>query len=526
MIRRMKRTIVMALLIVALLPACNLNRVDSRPHAVSADSDSPPTAPARPAPVDPAASTETAPPSRVAPSRCAPEAERPARQIQATVNIDYARKQVLVSQRIAFLNREKAPLHKIVLDAQANQWAGSFVLESLRVESQSAEYRLERNRLELALARALESGCWLEIELEFRLQPDEIRDGLRSYRGFYGYSARQLNLGHFLPTVAPRYQGGWRIHEPIGIGEQIVYEVADWDVEIQVTGAAESLQLAAPGTVKRIDAGHWTVWLPGSRDFAISLSESFVLRERQLDSGITLAVYAFADAVVNDRSLELDGAAHVLEEAGQALAVFTRLFGEYTWRRLVIVQGDFPDGMEFSGLVFVGSAWFYGFDGTSRNYLSLISVHEIAHQWWYARVGNDAAINPWLDEALATYSEYLFIEARHPADMQWWWSFRVAPYFPQGKVDYPVYEFSTPRAYINAIYLRGAQMLQNLRQDIGDAAFFALLRAYYQAGDNRIADPKLFWGQLGVESLPKTDGTRREFLSDPIVAGAEEHTGS
>ncbi len=456
------------------------------------------------------------------PSHCKPEAERLARQIQASVDVDFASKRVLVSQRIAFLNREGAPLKNIVLDAQANQWPGSFALESLRVDGQSAQYRLERNRLEIALASALESGCWLEIELEFRLQPEAIKDGLRSYRGYFGYSSRQLNLGHFLLTVAPRYQGGWRIHEPIGIGEQIVYEVADWDVEIHVTGAADSLQLAAPGTVKQVESGRWTVWLPGSRDFTISLSEEFVLRERRLDSGITLAVYAFADAVVNDRGLELDGAAHVLQEAEKAMATFTRLFGEYPWRRLAIVQGDFPDGMEFSGLVFVGSAWFYSFDGSIRNYLSLISVHEIAHQWWYARVGNDAAINPWLDEALATYSEYLFIEANHPADMNWWWTFRVAVYFPQGNVDYPVYEFSTPREYINAIYLRGAQMLQNLREDIGNAAFFALLRAYYQAGDKRIAEPNLFWGQLSADLLSRSEGARREFFSDPQVAEAKE----
>ena len=216
----------------------------------------------------------------------------------------------------------------------------------------------------------------------------------------------------------------------------------------------------------------WNIELEESRDFALSLSDSFVVSEQQLDNGMSIAVYTFADATVNDRGLELDGAAHVLREAEKTLELFERLFGRYPYDRLVIVQGDFPDGMEFTGIVFVGSAWFYGFDGTTRNYLTLISVHEIAHQWWYARVGNDAALNPWLDEALATYSEYLFIEAMYPEDRNWWWTYRVAGYFPQGQVDRTVYEFNTPREYINAIYLRGAQMLQNLREDIGDEAFF------------------------------------------------------
>ena len=506
----------------ALLAACNLSAADAPPHAVSADSDSPPATEAMPsaspAPAQPTSrATQPPRPADATASPCQPQQDRPARRVQATVSIDYPAKTVSVRQRIAFLNQEEGPLAEIVLDAQANQWQGIFFLDALRVDGATVPYHLERNRLEIPLAKRLDAGCWLEIALDFRLQPQAITDGLRSYRGFFGYSSRQLNLGHFLPSVAPRLGDAWLIHEPIGIGEQIVYEVADWDIEIVVSGASDSLQLAAPGTVKRIDSGRWTVWLPASRDFAISLSEDFVLREQQLESGITLAVYAFADAVVDDRSLKLDGAAHVLDEAGKAMDTFTRLFGEYPWRRLVIVQGDFPDGMEFSGLVYVGSAWFYGFDGTIRNYLSLIAVHEIAHQWWYARVGSDAALNPWLDEALATYSEALFIEANYPAEINWWWSFRVAIYDPRGKVDYPVYEFSTPRQYINAIYLRGAQMLQNLREDIGDPAFFAMLRSYYAAADLRIAEPALFWRQLSPQLLPRTADTRRDFLGNPNV---------
>ena len=179
--------------------------------------------------------------------------------------------------------------------------------------------------------------------------------------------------------------------------------------------------------------------------------------------------------------------------------------------------------MEFSGLVFVGGAWFTHFDGGPKNYLTLISVHEIAHQWWYAQVGNDSALNPWLDEALATYSEYLFIEAYYPAEKNWWWTFRVANFFPRGKVDSEVYEFATAREYINAVYLRGVQMLHNLRVDIGDEAFSKLLRDYLAAGDGQIVEPTLFWRQLPPERRAATMATRAEYLresSDAAVFGA------
>ena len=125
------------------------------------------------------------------------------------------------------------PLEDIVLDVQANQWERGFHLAELKVNGLEADYVLNRNRLHVSLAEALPAGCWLEISLKFRLQPSAIRDGLRSYRGFFGYSSRQLNLGHFLPTVAARLNEAWRLHEPAGIGEQIVYDVADWAVKLR-----------------------------------------------------------------------------------------------------------------------------------------------------------------------------------------------------------------------------------------------------------------------------------------------------
>lgn len=441
-----------------------------------------------------------------------------ARQISAVVNVDYATKLSHVDELITFTNREETALETIVLDVQANQWENGFVLEGLSVNDLAVTHELIANRLELILPVPLEMGCQLTIKLSFRAQPGAIRDGLSSYRGFFGYSPRQLNIAHFIPTVAARLNGEWQIHEPIGIGEQIVYEVADWDVVISVENARESLQIATPGTVVEIDTLRWQVTLPKSRDFSISMSEDFVLHEKEVPGNVTVAVYSFPDAVLNFDGVRVDGAQHALDEVGKAVTLFQELYGDYPYDRFVLVQGDFPDGMEFTGLVFVGTAWFYNFDGTQYNYLTLIAVHEVAHQWWYARVGNDAAVNPWLDEALATYSEYLFIEKYYPDDKNWWWTFRVANFFPQGDVDSSVYDFNTGREYINAVYLRGVQMLHNLREDIGDTAFFDLLWEYGRKGEGQIGTPALFWSQLTAEQVRLSQQTRNDFLRDPNVA--------
>ena len=165
------------------------------------------------------------------------------------------------------------------------------------------------------------------------------------------------------------------------------------------------------------------------------------------------------------------------------------------------VEGDFPDGMEFSGLVFVSETWFRTWGGTANDWLTLITAHEVAHQWWYATVGNDQSLSPYLDEALATYSELVFYEHYYPDLVDWWWAFRVNSYTPSGFVDMPVTAFQQSRPYINAVYLQGARMLDEVRFALGDDAFFAWLQRYASLMHGAIAEPGDFWPAIGSKPL-------------------------
>ena len=53
------------------------------------------------------------------------------------------------------------------------------------------------------------------------------------------------------------------------------------------------------------------------------------------------------------------------------LALYSDLFGTYPYDRFIVVQGDFPDGMEFSGFVFVSDNWFRTNTGTPQSYLTI-----------------------------------------------------------------------------------------------------------------------------------------------------------
>lgn len=451
---------------------------------------------------------------------CESDQNQPSTHYTIEATISYAHRTVAARQKIMYVNYTAHPLASIVLNVKPNEQPGIFSLTSVNLGGQGLSqgaYSLNRQQLNINLQQSLAPGCATEIELFFQISLPPIEDkGIRAFQGYFGYTPRQINLGHWLPVVAVNDGQDWISHEPNLIGEQEVLESADWDVTITVTDAPDDLRVAAPGIVVEENSIRGTYSLKEARDFSLSLGAGYRVREHKTESGISIELYAFDDASIQTEAGAIDSAAFALDIAAQSLATYERFFGPYPHQRMVVIQGDFPDGMEFSGLVFVSGDFFRRFDGAT-SYLTLITAHEVAHQWWYDQVGNDQALNPWLDEALATYSEYLFIESYFPDLKNWWWEFRVDRLSPEGFVDGGVYEFSSRREYINAVYLRGVRLLQDLRLALGDEAFFDWLRRYVQAGKNRVMTPGQFWGLLTPEQYDSTAAIRERYLRNTQI---------
>jgi hypothetical protein len=444
-------------------------------------------------------------------------------QAQATTqhtivaDVNYAQRTATVSQSVRYINRTGEALSDLRLNVEPNIWLGAFTLDHLLLDGSSPVFELTGRRLFVQLRQVLEPGCQITVELGFHLVIPPIGSGLDAYKGFFGYSARQLNLGHWLPTLAVRQNHEWVTREAVAIGEQEVLEVADWDVTVNVSDALDTLRVAAPGEMTEITPLSWGFVHTGARDFPISMSETFNLITRALNSDVQVELYSFDDAVVPTEQGDIDSPLFALDVASRSLALYAERFGPYPYRRMLVVQADFPDGMELSGLVFVGGEYFRSFLGDPASFLTVITAHEIAHQWWYGKVGNDQALSPWLDEALATYSEYIFIEEYYPQLTDWWWRFRVDHLEPEGFVDSTVYEFPTMRAYINAVYLRGVRMLHALRGGLGTDVFLDWLHRYAEAAAGQVATPDMFWSLLTPDQFQATSITRQQYLRQPQI---------
>jgi hypothetical protein len=377
------------------------------------------------------------------------------------VSLDYAGRKVAVNETIRYFNETGQSLSNIVLAVEPNLWKDCFSLSALNQDGAAiTHYTLSGQRLTVSPARSLQPGAATTFFLGYSLALPA-----KSYSGTFGYLSYQINLTDWYPFIVP-YSGGWVLHDPWSFGEHLVYDAADYDVTVQVNDPDVILAAGAPAEQK----GSSTYYHLGSaRTFVLSASDQFMMASSAVGSTKILSYYFSGD----------EGAGNALVwMATQSLGVYQAKFGPDPYPSLSVVETDVADGQEFDGLVFLGSHFYSEYNGTAKSNLVTIGAHEIAHQWWFGLVGNDQALEPWLDEALAVYSERIFYQYNYPNYGDWWWKFRVNYFSPQGYVDSNIYSFGTFRSYVSAVYLNGANFLEDLRTRIGDQAFFAFLKDY------------------------------------------------
>lgn len=335
----------------------------------------------------------------------------------------------------------------------------------------------------------------LMVKLDQPVQPGQsarVRIGytvtVPNCYGRFGYGEHTMSLVNCYPVLAVYDQGQWYDYRYYPVGDPFYSEVADYDATIR---APREWTLAATGALTRHSAGRdalWKVHAPARRDFGFCASDRFTVSEGTVD-GITVRSYSWQQGG--------DGGA--LTTAMESLALFNQTYGPYPYGEFSVVQADFfIGGMEYPGMVLIDGT-LYAPSLTNDVVRDLVVSHETAHQWWYGVVGGDEVQNPWLDEGLTEFStQYFFqqkrserynrlydsqkdilLQARQDTQMQ---SGNGAP-----TARTPVYGFADNTAYSAWVYDRTAAVLQQLRGEIGEDAFFAALRGYYEQSKLSVA---------------------------------------
>jgi hypothetical protein len=461
-------------------------------------------------------STRIAPPTLAPVSTTAPESpDKSLSQSKPRYKLDveftYADRSGTVTEEIAYTNRSADALSELRLVVELFAYQDLFSCTGLwwqdgqKIENAGWENIQVRIPLPEPLLPGQSTG--LKITYDFRLPS---QSSLNSERPLpIGYTSRQANLVDWYPFIPPYRSGvGWLAYPTSYYGEHLVFDLADFEVNLRLADQRKDLVVAASAPARQ--DGEWLRYrMESVRSFALSIGHEYETESAQVGD-ITITSYYFY--------LNTHAGKTALQTTVEAVRLYQELFGPYPHSTLAVVEADFYDGMEYDGLFFVSRAFYNQHAvGQPGEYLVAITAHETAHQWWFALVGNDQANEPWLDEALCTYSERLYYERYYPAALDWWWYYRIDYDHPRGWVDSSVYNpqgaLQTYQDYRNAVYLNGAHFFEDLREAIGDDAFFAFLKDYAEKYSGQIAFSADFFALLARHTRADITPVLKKYFS-------------
>lgn len=183
-----------------------------------------------------------------------------------------------------------------------------------------------------------------------------------------------------------------------------------------------------------------------------------------------------------------------------SLKYFSQTIAPFPYAKLAHIVGATRfGGMENSGAIIYARTMFDPREnapqsarfGVRRGLVELVA-HETAHQWFGDAVTPATWSDLWLSEGFATYYAGLFVEHAEGRDA-------LRDYMRRKREEYlkyegtrraPIYDRETEdlNELLNANnYQKGAWVLHMLRAELGDAAFFRGMRAYYRAHLHRNA---------------------------------------
>lgn len=331
------------------------------------------------------------------------------------------------------------------------------------------------------------------LEFSGRLPP-----GLLGY-GIFHRAENVMVMSQSYPILAP-WEGSWLVHPAFPLGDNLVADVADYVLTLTTP---ENWLPVGSGREEQT-AGVWRITGTNLRELGLVLVRDFDWMGRVGPSDVMLrAFYPPGLASAAQKALEI---------AEEALEVFTHFLGPYPYSDLDIVFVPLKGaaGVEYPRLILIGEDYARE---PSTDFFAEIVAHELAHQWWYGEVGTDQVAEPWLDEGLATYTSALYFEAKGRLGEkveEWkarWEQARMA--YPHGSVNGGLWEFSrsfaSRQSYGGYVYAGAALFLHEVRQSLGDEAFFRALREFRAMNRFEIAKASEFLEILRKEGANLTE---------------------
>ena len=364
----------------------------------------------------------------------------------------------------------------------------------------------DRTVARVPLSRPVAPGETLELDVEF----------VSTLPGVFartGYKDEFFLVGQWFPKLGVfeprgrrgRAEPGWNCHQ-FHAHSEFYADFGVYDVELTVP--SEFVVGATGALVERRDAGggatvhHYRQ--EDVHDFAWTADSDYVVGTRTYSEAGFPEVRITALVQPEHR----DTVERHLDACERSLAWMNRTVGPYPYATLTVVDpergGEGAGGMEYPTFITAG----YEVIPTSAPLaeddplLEIVTLHEFAHQYWYAMVASNEFEEPWMDEGMTSYFERRGMTDVWPEKRALWIAFggvnlmrmpfdnpELAPYTRYAALPHVVrsgplintsWNFGGNYGYGVNNYARPAVVLATLEGYLGRERMDAVWRAYFE----------------------------------------------
>lgn len=428
----------------------------------------------------PAAPTETtaAPtaPGACPAERADPDPDRPRVDLSFSLSAD--RRTVVGTETVAFtpdLDTDELVFRLVPNGADTVAAGSGLVVDAVRGDDvdrggyESAGAGGPGGLYVVALDDGLAAGDTTEVELDFTLTLGAAgfdRVGTDDEVSWWASGA---------PLLAWEPGVGWSRAPFVDLlGETASSPVADTRVRVEAPGDLTVLMTGDQAEPTDVTGGRrvWTSHEPVARDVSVAVG---AFRTATAEVGGVEVTAGVLPADDTDPQTVADAtAADITDLAAR--------FGDFPFATLSVpVLPDYGGGIEYPGSILLASP------------VPVVLLHEVAHMWFYGMVGADQFRDPWLDEAFASYAEW--VQGTPPTEAE-----VAAALGDPAPVGGSMADFPGDQEYVQAVYGKGAAALVAARTAAGPAAFDAALRCYVDATAWTTATPADL--ALALQDLP------------------------